>query len=401
MIKTIFIEGSFFAPSGYNGNQYQIYLGNKQWDQVQIQLGEKYDDTIKSHIYQGQEVDYGSTMLLRWGIPSGFDDNALARSPFRIKALYFVWELDRLPPIWVDRLIQYNVIFTASKFSAKAIEMAVKERGWDIPVIIIPHGFSDTYHVIPDHKKADDKFTFMFVGTIIPRKAPIEMINAFVNTFTKKDKVRLLLKAGNIHSPAGLLNFRREIQKQLFYDDRTDAPEIVLDGNTYDPEVLNMLYNNADCLVQVSRGEAWNLPVLDGMATGTPALILDKGGQRSFANGSTSFLVKSNGVAPSIGQGFYDGNLGMKWLSIDEEDFGKQMRLAYDSKKKLANRAENGLAISKKYTWEKVVRHANNKFKGLFKSIILDGIKKTRKGSKKKNNASSLKPLPRKNRKKN
>jgi len=406
MIKTIFIEGSFFAPSGYSsatrefthefikqyGKQYQIILGDIQWDQVQIQLGDKYKDTIMSHICTGEEVDFKSTMLLRWGIPLGFDDGALSRTPFRVKALYFVWELDRLPPTWVDRLQQYNVIFTVSKFSANSIKMAIKERGWDIPVIIIPHGFADTYHVIPDHKKVDDKFTFMYVGTIMPRKAPIEMINAYVNTFTKDDNVRLIVKAGNIHSAAGLINFRREIQKQLFYDNRDNAPDLILDANTYDPEVLNILYNNADCLIQVSRGEAWNLPVLDGMATGTPSLILDKGGQRAFANGSTSFLVKSNGLSPSHGQGFYDASLGMRWLNIDEEDFGKKMRLAYEDAKKLKTRSDNGLGISKKFTWEKVVRHANNKFKGLFKDMLINGrkakaVKKSRKTTKKKSDA--------------
>ncbi len=390
-IDTILFEGSFFAPSGYSsvarefahhliknfGDKYKnIYLLDKQWDQIRMILHPKYNDTINKHVVKDikeiKDVKPDKSMILRWGIPTGFDYGGFNDVPHRIKALYFVWECDRIPPMWIDLLMYYDVIFTCSIASRDAIELSLRERGIGIPVTIIPHGVADHYAPIPNKVKTLDGFTFMFIGTFSKRKAPLEMIKAFLLEFSDEENVRLVWKVGGVADPSQMLVLRREIQKMAFNlgIDMVNAPKVVIDMNTYDPYLMNDLYNEANCMIQVSHGEAWGLPILNAMATGTPSLVLDKGGHRSYANKKTSFLVKSGDLIYADGQNdWYASANGVKWWSINLDHYPKMLRYVFEHRDEIIAKGEAGLAVAKRFSWDNVVKKADKIFNKLNNQI--------------------------------
>jgi len=383
-LDTLLIEGTFFAPSGYGsstrefthhfiknyGKKFEkIFLIDRQWDNIKMILDDRYADTIMKHVVTENNIIHDvkpdNAMILRWGIPTAFEYAGFDEVPHRIKSIYFVWECDRLPPLWVDLLYYYDVIFTSSKASARAIELSLAERGLDIPVEVIPHGVAEHYHEIEDRPKTLDGFTFMTIGTFSKRKAPMEMMEVFLKEFKDEEGVRLLWKIGSIADPGQLLILRREIQRMAFRlnIDMSTAPKIILDMNTYDNNLMNELYNEADCMLQVSHGEAWGLPILNGMATGTPALTLIKGGHRAFCNTKNSFFVKEEGLVYADGKDdWYAVQNGVRWWKIDMVDFQKKMRYVFDNKDMIIKKGIEGKIIANKFTWNNVVRKAYKVF---------------------------------------
>jgi len=385
-IKNIIIDGTFYAPSGYSSStrefthhfiknyddEFNIHLIDRQWDKIRMALHPKYKETIEDHMVRDPSVLKNlipdETMILRWGIPTGFDYVGFGDVPHRIKALYFVWECDRLPPLWIDLLQYYDVIFTCSVSSRDAIEKSLRERGMQIPVIIIPHGVADHYYKIDNKVPTLDGFTFLSIGTFTKRKAPLEMIGSFIQEFSSEENVRLIWKVGNISNPSQMLTLRREIQKMAFKlgVDMTLAPKIILDMNTYDSDLLNEFYNESNCMIQVSHGEAWGLPILNGMATGTPALVLDKGGHKSFTNKKTSFFVKSGDLIYADGQNdWYANTHGVRWNSINLDDYRTQLRYVYEHSEEIKDKSIAGLEVAKRFSWNNVAKKAYKIFNTL------------------------------------
>jgi len=384
MIDTLLIEGTFFAPSGYGsstrefthhfikkfGDNYKnIFLIDRQWDNIKMMLPPKFDNTIKKYLVTKdnviQDVIPNNSMILRWGIPTAFEYQGFDEVPHRIKAIYFVWECDRLPPLWVDLLYYYDIIFTSSKASARAIQKSIDERGISIPVEIIPHGVADHYMEIENKVKTLDGFSFMMVGTFSKRKAPMEMMEVFLREFKDSDGVRLIWKIGSVSDPGQMLVLRREIQRMAFRTgvDMSEAPKIILDMNTYDHDLMNVLYNEADCMIQVSHGEAWGLPILNAMATGTPSLVLEKGGQRAFCTKKNSFFVKDAGLIYADGKDdWYAVQNGVRWWKIDMDDYQKQMRYVFDNREEVIAKGQEGKLKAKKFTWNNVVNKAYKVF---------------------------------------
>lgn len=379
-IDTLLVEGAFFAPSGYSsstrefmhhfinkfGQKFEnIFLIDRQWDNIRMMLSDRYEDTLHKHMVTENNVINNvkpdNSMILRWGIPTVFDYNGFDNVPHRIKSIYFVWECDRLPPLWVDLLPYYDVIFTSSKASARAIQTSIIERGWDIPVEIIPHGVASHYNEKENYTKTLDGFTFMTIGTFSKRKAPMEMMEVFLKEFRDEEGVRLVWKIGSIADPGQMLILRREIQRMAFRlnMDMSEAPKIILDMNTYDHDLMNDLLNEADCMIQVSHGEAWGLPILNAMATGTPSLVLEKGGQRAFCTNKNSFFVKEAGLVYADGQGdWYTVQNGVRWYAIDMDDYRKQMRYVFNNQEEVIKKGQEGKKQAKKFTWNNVVNKA-------------------------------------------
>jgi len=394
-IDTLLVEGTFYAPSGYSSatrefmhhyintyrNEYKnIYLLDQQWDNIRIILPAKYKDTIEKHTIKDAKdiegVKPDSAMILRWGLPTAFNYDGFAEVPHRIKSIYFVWECDRLPPLWVDMLVYYDIIFTSSIASKNAIELSIRERGMKTPVEIIPHGVADHYYKIEDRHRTLDGFVFLCVGTFHKRKAPMEMISAFLKEFKDEgDKVRLIWKIGGMNDPGQLLVLKREVQKLAFKIgvDMSTAPKVFLDMNTYSQELMNDLYNEASIVVQVSHGEAWGLPILNAMATGTPALTLVKGGHRSYCTKESTYFVKSDGLIYADGYNdWYSRQNGVKWNSINMDDYQVMLRKVYEDDKGRETKAGFSLLIASKFNWNNVVRKAKrifNKYNKLIDNI--------------------------------
>lgn len=371
--KQIVIEGSFFAPSGYSTVTRQfayhfiknldilfdytvdVYLKDIHWDRNSVKdvLSDDMNNTLTEHQYRGETIYPDDSLLLRWGSPHAFPE---IKEEYKTKILYFVWELDRLPNFWVQFLDKYDAFITASKFSATAIKRTLNARGINKKIFVVPHAKKDEYGKISDKKLTKDEvFTFTTVGTFIERKAIAEAVLAYCQTFTEDDPVKYYIKLTGVDA-GGMLNIKRNLQKMLFNKDDVNKPKIVLDNSIISTDQMKEMYNHSDCLVQVSRGEAFSMPILEGMACGTPSIVLDEGGHMDYVTENTSIIVPNTGKELSNGDGLYQSINGLYWYTFDEGDIGERMKYIYNNQDVLEKLSENGLKQIRKYTWLNIAK---------------------------------------------
>lgn len=121
-----------------------------------------------------------------------------------------------------------------------------------------------------------DGFVLM-VGTIEPRKAHAEVLDAFERMWAAGEKMGLVL-AGHcgwkVQTLARRLHEHPEIGRRLYW----------LDGPS--DSVLTQLYESCSGLLMASRGEGFGLPVVEAMRYGKPVLARDIPILREVAQGA-------------------------------------------------------------------------------------------------------------------
>lgn len=256
--------------------------------------------------------------------------------------------------------------------------LSMLNAGWPSRKLhLIPEGYDDSIYSpgqtpLPGVKS--DKFTFMFVGDWSYRKGIQWMIPAFCKAFTKEDNVRLLISS---HYQGGedersRARIRDEYQEILQKNKITDPPNIEFIYDWIPDDKLGEFYNSADCMVLLSCGEAWALPLMQGMASGIPAITTSWGGQNDYINKKNGYPVKIKKFDTihdkiKLSVDFY-------WYQLfafpDVEDATKQFRRAYDNQadaKKKGERAQR--EVSKKYTWKQAALKANKRLEKICKSL--------------------------------
>jgi len=111
-------------------------------------------------------------------------------------------------------------------------------------------------------------------------------------------------------------------------------------------EVYNIM-SQVDCGVFPSRGEGWNLELLEMMAVGRPVIATDYSAHTEFADKYNAILIPSHGVEPAFdGKWFFgQGN----WATIKQEDITKAMNTFCESSDNYTQQIQNW---SNKFSWE-------------------------------------------------
>lgn len=124
-------------------------------------------------------------------------------------------------------------------------------------------------------------------------------------------------------------------------------------------DVYNIM-SQVDCGVFPSRGEGWNLEVIEMMAAGKHIITTDYSAHTEFCNSENSFLIPVESVEPAFdGKWFFgQGN----WGKIDPIKITEKMNLVAQT---LSNDSVNsaGIETSKKFSWQnsarKIIEYVN------------------------------------------
>ncbi len=113
--------------------------------------------------------------------------------------------------------------------------------------------------------------------------------------------------------------------------------------------------SKTDCGVFPSRGEGWNLEVLEMMACGKTIITTDYSAHTEFCTKDNSLLVTIKDLEMAYDGKWFHGQRG-RWAKIGKEQveqISKYMQHVHDLKSngKLM-RNEGGVATSKKFTWD-------------------------------------------------
>jgi glycosyltransferase involved in cell wall biosynthesis len=198
---------------------------------------------------------------------------------------YWVWETEELPVRWAHSADYYDEIWSASEYSAKAIEKTIQQE-----VKVVPHVINkaDLPKKKGDRKKFNLPAKEFLVGyffdqkSINERKNPKGVIDAFRLAFKDEKKAALVLK---VNTPSS-----GEYEYARLKSYASDL-NIIWIEETFNREMTLELMSCLDCYISLHRSEGFGLTMAEAMTLGVPVVATGYSGNVEFMNPENSSLV--------------------------------------------------------------------------------------------------------------
>ena len=272
------------------------------------------------------------------------------------KIAYNVWETTRYQDDFFERLDTFDQVWVPSQWQKNCLI----EQGMNSDKIkVVPEGVDvKTYkpknYVVS--QPINRPFRFLLVGRWDYRKSTKEIIDTFIKTFSEDENVEFILSVDNPYATDGLQSTEERLEK---YGIRHSKIKVV--HHLSKDEYVDLI-KTADVFLSCARGEGWNLPLIEAMASGVPSLYSNWGAQLEFAEGR-GIPVGIIGEVPGSVQGkdYYSwvkdapGN----FAEPNFEDLSVKMRDVFENytihKKKALDDSDE---IREIFTWENAAKTA-------------------------------------------
>jgi len=273
--------------------------------------------------------------------------------------VYLVWEGDAIPshilheclnpeiekiivPSKHTRMAFYKTMNDILNDKEKYEKMIDKIYEAKEKIKVIPHGV-DTNLFYPKEVKKE-KFTFLCnkgFRNLEDRGGIQYLIRAFVEEFTNKDDVKLIIKINPAYGIPNLLNLFPDLKNKYI-------PKIEYNTLAVKYDELVNLYNQADVFVSTTRAEAFNLPCIEAMACGLPVITTNFGGQVDYCDSETGWIVggKLEEVKHELA---YEG---ISWLTPNISEIRAALREAYTQRKEIKKKGIQAHNQAQRYTWD-------------------------------------------------
>lgn len=237
------------------------------------------------------------------------------------------WELNKFPPRWYPCFALLDEVWVTSSFCATAIgkvsPIPVVKMTYPLIVKTPNPQFNRAHFHIPQ-----DVFAFVFsfdFYSIVERKNPLAVVEAFRRAFKQSDSALLVLKCINSHVNPTMFQRMCEAVKGLNVQ--------VIDQHLTHAEVQG-LFAVCDCLVSLHRAEGLGLGMAEAMAMGKPVIATAYSGNMEFMDINNSFPVRYKLVELTRDIELYaKGNV---WAEPDLEHAIQLMRYVYENRETAA-----------------------------------------------------------------
>jgi glycosyltransferase involved in cell wall biosynthesis len=237
------------------------------------------------------------------------------------------WEVEEFPRSLWPAFDLVDEVWVATEFMQRSIGASSPVPVVHMPVPLHPPpvaaGLSRT------DLGLDDRFTFLFVFdhfSILDRKNPLGLIEAYTAAFGPDDGARLLIKTIN--------GDRRVLDHERMLLAAAGRPDIELRDGYMAPGEVGALLAAADCYVSLHRAEGLGLTVAESMALGKPAIVTDYAGSTDFVHEGIAFPIPYELVEVGPGNAPYDPLV--RWAEPNLEVAAKQMRCVFDDRDEAA-----------------------------------------------------------------
>jgi glycosyltransferase involved in cell wall biosynthesis len=185
--------------------------------------------------------------------------------------IYFPWETTNVLPKFMERLHSADYLWVPSEWQK---QMLINNGIPPNKISIVYEGIDPKkYYPI---KRNNNKLTFLHIGTWGYRKSSYEIIRTFLNLFGDNDNVELRISINNkLDYQDGPIETFEKFGLPL-------NKNIKILGTLSEDEYIKEI-QNADLYISCSRGEGWNLPVIQSMSCGVPSIYSKCGGQLEFS----------------------------------------------------------------------------------------------------------------------
>jgi len=181
-----------------------------------------------------------------------------------------MFETDRLPQGWVDRLNRMTEAWVPTQFHREVFETAGVQNVHVVPEAVDTEFFSPDSTSHFEYPKEETKvFRFLSVFKFEERKAWDVLVEAFVREFGKSDSVVLVILTSSFHSDREFDAHIQSFIRSLDLPEHHELPPIRVITDVPQHQMPG-LYKGADAFVLPSRGEGWGRPHVEAMASGLP-----------------------------------------------------------------------------------------------------------------------------------
>jgi GT2 family glycosyltransferase len=269
--------------------------------------------------------------------------DVFAENRGRYRIGYTMLEVDGFPADWVRQANRMDEVWVPSEFNREGFLRCGLRR----PVHVVPLGVDTDYFHPAVHGYRNPRGEFVFLSSFEwgERKEPWLLLKAFNEVFSAREPVRLVCKVMNRDSS---LSLGEEIRRLRLKE--TGGRISYLFNLDFPHYQLGSLYASADCFVAVSRGEGWNMPLMEAMACGLPAIATDWGGHRAFVHPGNSYPLRLRGTVPAVAKCPYYA--GFSWADPDPEHLRHLLRDIYEDREEARRRgAAAAREIAERWTW--------------------------------------------------
>ena len=203
----------------------------------------------------------------------------------RVNIGFWNWELRDFPREWFPSFRLFDEIWVPSLFTAQAIAGVSP-----VPVRRIPLAVSAGEPSTPVTREElglqPDTFVFLFAldfQSIVARKNPSAVVEAFQRAFGKREDVALVLKV--IHPDAN-----PEVSQKLGSIE-AEAPNIRIVDALFERSRMLGLLEMMDCYISLHRSEGFGLLMAEAMSIGKPVIATGYSGNMDFMTTENSLLI--------------------------------------------------------------------------------------------------------------
>lgn len=266
------------------------------------------------------------------------------------KVAYNVWESTRQPEQFFFKLLEYDMMWVPTNWQ----RWCTIEQGYPADkIFVVPEGVNEKLFnpgEPPIKVLKDDRFKFLVCGRWDYRKSTTEILRAFIEEFKKDEPVDIVCQ---IENP-----FRQDeygsTQERLVGHKLVDPRIKIVTGLPESDDLYLSYLRSCHCLVTCARSEGWNLPLIQGIATGIPTIASNWGAQLEFCKDISRLVnIKEMKKPENV---FMQKDTPGEWAEPDFDHLKQVMREVYENyeeNKKIA--LEKSEIVRRDFTWEKAV----------------------------------------------
>jgi len=246
------------------------------------------------------------------------------------------WETTVLPPEWVVEMNKCDEIWTTSAWAKNCFI----NSGVVVPVFAFNLGV-DTNIFYPNHKKKNNDFTFLHIGSPSTRKNTQLVVDAFLKLFKNDDRYKLILKSRGTPDARYIINGTNSLNEN---------EQIKVIEDYLSEEDLADLINSVDCFVYPTRGEGWGMSPFQSITCGIPTICTNETACTEFAHLSVPLS------APMTSSGQFGIYCNGEWADPKIDDLCDKMMYVVNNYDEVLNKTmDSSIFLRDNYSWESVV----------------------------------------------
>lgn len=303
----LYVFGNFGSPTGY-GNVTDGFCKN---------IKKAYDNTSLFHLKQKNIIMDDNHVSLDFHHPYAI----IKKSIYKI--IYTMIEGYTVPDFYTKSLDGcYDKFIVPTNFVKDVFSKYINDNR----IVVIPPGVNEVFNpnIEKEQKtyfKLVDKdnrfielthikpqgFKFVFSGRLCYRKGYDLVLKAYLEEFTNKDDVSLIIFSLPEHAGMYTKEFHEKILSICKDENNPNSPKIFLFDDVMDYHYsVSLPFSWADCFVYPSRGEGLGLPPLEAASCKIPLICSDNSGMGDYINNERALVINTDKIEP-IGSKYFDG----------------------------------------------------------------------------------------------